>query len=270
MKINAELVEKTLVLFLREEIHKFGFQKGILGLSGGLDSAVVAYLAAKALGPENLLLLLLPYQSSDRNNLEDARDVVLRLKTPSYEIDVTPQIDAYFSANPTDDRLAFGNKIARERMSILFDFSQREKAMVLGTSNKTELLLGYGTWYGDMASSLNPLGDLYKTQVFQLAEALGVSEAVRAKAPSADLWPGQTDEGEMGLTYAEADKILYLLVDRRMTPEEVVEEGYPSSLVQKICAMVKRNQFKRQLPVIAKLSHRTVEKDFLYPRDWGV
>ena len=123
MKINAELVEKTLVLFLREEIHKFGFQKGILGLSGGLDSAVVAYLAAKALGPENLLLLLLPYQSSDRNNLEDARDVVLRLKTPSYEIDVTPQIDAYFSANPTDDRLAFGNKIARERMSILFDFS---------------------------------------------------------------------------------------------------------------------------------------------------
>jgi len=155
-------------------------------------------------------------------------------------------------------------------MSILFDFSQREKAMVLGTSNKTELLLGYGTWYGDMASSLNPLGDLYKTQVFQLAEALGVSEAVRAKAPSADLWPGQTDEGEMGLTYAEADKILYLLVDRRMTPEEVAEEGYPSSLVQKICAMVKRNQFKRQLPVIAKLSHRTVEKDFLYPRDWGV
>ncbi len=270
MKINCELVEKTLVEFLRDEITKFGFKKGILGLSGGLDSTVAAFLAAKALGKNNLIALILPYKTSNKKNIDDALEIAEILGVKHYKVDISPQIEAYFEKNPTEDRLLIGNKIARERMSVIFDYSAREKAMVIGTSNKTELLLGYGTWYGDLASSVNPLGDLYKTQIFQLAEYLKVPQKIIKKTPTADLWPGQTDEGEMGLKYEVADKILYMIFDQRKSREFVINSGFDQKVVDKVLALVKRYQFKRTLPIIPKLSHRTIGKDFLYPRDWGV
>ncbi len=270
MKINSQLVEKTLVEFLKDEITKFGFKKGVIGLSGGLDSTVAAFLGARALGKENLVALVLPYKSSDPKNINDAVEIAGILGIKHYKIDITAQIDIYFEKNPTEDKLLIGNKIARERMSVIFDYSAREKAMVIGTSNKTELLLGYGTWYGDLASSVNPLGDLYKTQVFELAKYLGVPEKIIKKTPTADLWPGQTDEGEMGLKYEVADKILYMIFDQRKSKEFVIKSGFDERIVEKILSMVKRYQFKRTLPIIPKLSHRTIGKDFLYPRDWGV
>ncbi len=270
MKINSKLVEKTLVEFLKDEIKKFGFKKGVIGLSGGLDSTVAAFLGVRALGKDNIVALILPYKTSNKKNIDDAEDIAKILGVKYFKIDITPQIDVYFKNNPTDNKLLIGNKIARERMSVIFDYSAREKAMVIGTSNKTELLLGYGTWYGDLASSVNPLGDLYKTQIFELAAHLGVPEKIIKKTPSADLWPGQTDEDEMGLKYEIADKVLYLIFDKRKTREDLISMGYDNKIVDKILNLVKRYQFKRVLPIIPKLSHRTIGKDFLYPRDWGV
>ncbi len=270
LEINAELVERILVEFLREEIEKFGIKRAVLGLSGGIDSTVVAYLLRRAFPPENLLYLIMPYRTSSKENIEDAIMVSENLGVEHKVIDITPQIDAYFSRYPEESPVIRGNKMARERMSILFDFAQRIGAMVVGTSNKTELLLGYGTWYGDMASSVNPLGDLYKTQVYMLAKHLGVPEKIVKKTPSADLWPGQSDEDELGLSYEVADRILFLLVDKRLSEKEIISSGYDLKLVSKIKSLVKKYQFKRSLPVIAKLSYRTIGKDFLYPKDWGV
>jgi len=270
LKINSELVEKTLIKFLNNEIKKFGFKKGILGLSGGLDSSVTAFLGAKALSSKNLIGLILPYKTSDKKNIDDAVKIAKDLKIEYHKIDITPQIDIYFKDNPTESKLIVANKIARERMSVIFDYSSREKAIVMGTSNKTELLLGYGTWYGDLAFAIDPLGDLYKTQVRQLAKHLNVPDKILEKVPSADLWEGQTDEKELGIKYSNADEILYLLVDKRRSPEELIKEGYQKKQIKKLLGLIKKYQFKRSLPVIAKLSHRTIGKDFLYPRDWGV
>ncbi len=270
MNINPELVTKTLISFLKDEIMKFGFKKAVLGLSGGLDSTVAAYLASKALGKENIIPLIIPYKSSNKKNIDDAIEIARLIAEKHHIINITEQIDAYFKNNPTNDKLLIGNKIARERMAVIFDYSAREKAMVVGTSNKTELLLGYGTWYGDLASSVNPLGDLYKSQVFQLAAYLNVPEKIIKKTPSADLWPGQTDEDEMGIRYKIADEILYLIIDKRKSVKQVLDWGYDEDIIIKILNMVKKSQFKRSLPIIPKLSHRTIGKDFLYPRDWGV
>ncbi len=270
MNINPELVERTLIHFIRDEITKFGFKKAVLGLSGGLDSTVAAYLTSKALGKNNLIPLIIPYKSSSKKNMDDAIKVAKIVAEKHHIINITEQIDIYFKNNPTEEKLFIGNKIARERMSIIFDYSAREKAMVIGTSNKTELLLGYGTWFGDLASSVNPLGDLYKTQVFQLAAHLKVPEQIIKKTPSADLWPGQTDEEEMGIMYKIADEILYLIIDKRKSVKDILDWGYDEDLVFKVLKMVKSSQFKRTMPIIAKLSHRTIGKDFLYPRDWGV
>jgi NAD+ synthase len=270
MNINSELVENTLIGFIKDEITKFGFKKAVLGLSGGLDSTVAAYLTSKALGKENLIPLIIPYKNSDKKNIDDAIEVAKIISEKHYIINITEQIDIYFKNNPTNEKLFIGNKIARERMSVIFDYSAREKGMVIGTSNKTELLLGYGTWFGDLASSVNPLGDLYKTQVFQLAAHLKIPKQIIKKTPSADLWPGQTDEEEMGIMYKIADEILYLIIDKRKSVKDILEWGYDEDIVLKILKMVKNSQFKRTLPIIAKLSHRTIGKDFLYPRDWGV
>lgn len=267
MTINAPFVARVLSGFIKEELAKAGFKKAVLGLSGGLDSAVCAFLAARALGPRNVLALLLPYGSSSGADVEDARDVVRRLGLRSETVDIAPMVDAYFNRHPTESRVRRGNKMARERMSILYDVSAREKALILGTSNKTELLLGYGTIHGDMACAINPLGDLYKTQIRELAGHLGVPARIRKKAPTAGLWPGQTDEGELGLTYAEADEILIRLVDGRASAAEVVSAGYPRARVEKIAALIRSSEFKRHLPPIAKIAPRSVGHDFLYPYD---
>ncbi len=268
MKINGPFVEKILTSFIKQELSKFNFKKGILGLSGGLDSSVCAFLAAKALKPTNVLALILPYGDYFNQDVKDAQEFAKFLGIRSKKIDISPMVDAYFSKYPTQNRIMKGNKMARERMSILYDFSAREKAMILGTSNKTELLLGYGTIHGDMACGINPLGDLYKTQIRQLAVYLGIPEKIRKKTPTAGLWKGQTDEDELGLSYETMDNILFLLVDLRKSQKEVIASGFKKSDVEMIITMIKNSEFKRKLPPIAKLSSRTVGHDFLLPYDW--
>jgi NAD+ synthase len=267
MKINAPFVEKTLIRFIKEELGKFNFSRGILGLSGGLDSTVCAVLTSKALEPDNVIGLIMPYRDTFSSDLDDAQEVVRVLGIQSKVINIAPMVDSFFKDHPTDNKILIGNKMARERMSILYDFSAREGALILGTSNKTELLLGYGTIHGDMACAINPLGDLYKTQIRELAQHLGVPEQIQKKAPTAGLWSGQTDEDELGLKYDEVDRLLYQMVDKRKTKEEVIAMGFKKEVVERVIALVKNSEFKRKLPPIAKLSERTVGHDFLFPYD---
>jgi NAD+ synthase len=269
LQINAELVRRILVGFIRNEVRKVGFERVVLGLSGGVDSSLVATLAAEALGAENVLAAIMPYRTSDPKSRSDARQLIQQLGIRQLEIDITPQIDAYFASLSEADQKRRGNKMARERMSILYDQSYAWRGLVIGTSNKTELLLGYGTIYGDMASAINPVGDLYKTQVWQLAEAVGVPTSIVRKAPSADLWSGQSDEIELGFQYRMIDELLYYLVDRRYSVDELQRLGFEPAFIQDIVRRVRDNQYKRRLPVIAKLSSRTIDRDFRYPRDWG-
>jgi len=268
MTIDAPFAVKILTTFIREELAKFEIARGILGLSGGLDSSVCAFLAAKALGPENVTGLIMPYGRTFTGEADDARDLARGLGIQTRTIDIAPMIDAYFKDRPAESRVQRGNKMARERMSILYDYSVREGALILGTSNKTELLIGYGTIHGDMACAINPMGDLYKTQVRELADYFGVPEKIRTKTPTAGLWKGQTDEGEIGISYAEIDRILSFLVDERESPAEVVARGFKKAHVAKIMEMIKASEFKRHTPPIAKISARSVGHDFLYPYDW--
>lgn len=267
MKINARFVEKILCAFIREELHKFGFRRAIVGLSGGLDSSVCAALAARALGGKNVLAMILPYKDTCGQDVEDARALARKLGFRTRLIDIAPMVDAYFSRYPTKDHVRIGNKMARERMSILYDHSALEKALILGTSNKTELLIGYGTIHGDMACAINPLGDLYKTQVRALGAHLRLPARILKKTPSAGLWAGQTDEGEIGLSYPDIDAILYELVDERRTAKEVIASGFKKEAVTKIERLMVRSEFKRKMPPIAKISSRTVGHDFLYSYD---
>ncbi len=269
LRINPELVRRILVGFISNEVRKVGFERVVLGLSGGVDSSLVATLAAEALGNDNVLAVIMPYKTSDPKSKSDALQVVRQLGIRDLEIDISPQIDAYFARFPDADQKRRGNKMARERMSILYDQSWGWRALVIGTSNKTELLLGYGTIYGDMASAINPVGDLYKTQVWQLADAVGVPTTIVQKAPSADLWAGQSDETELGFQYRMIDQLLYYLVDRRYTVEALKQLGFDDAFIADIVRRVRDNQYKRRLPVIAKLSSRTIDRDFRYPRDWG-
>lgn len=269
LKINPVFVEKVLTGFVRDELAKFGFRKAVLGLSGGLDSTVCAALAARAVGPRNVLGLIMPYGDSFPAEVHDAEKVGRALGIRTRTIDIAPQVDAYFAAHSTRSRILRGNKMARERMSILYDYSAREKALILGTSNKSELLIGYGTVHGDMACGINPMGDLYKTQVRQLAKHLGVPSSIIRKAPTAGLWSGQTDEQEIGLTYAELDEMLENFVEKRKSGPELVKAGFKPEAVRKVAEMIRNSEFKRKLPPIAKLSPRSVGHDFLYPYDWG-
>jgi len=266
---NPPLLRRILTKFIANEVRKVGVERVVVGLSGGVDSAVSAMLAAEALGAANVLAVKMPYRTSSQESLQHADLVVARSGINSMQVEITPQIDAYFQRFPDADALRRGNKMARERMTILYDQSARWKGLVLGTSNKTELLLGYGTLYGDMASALNPLGDLYKTQVWALAEEVGVPGEVVHKQPSADLWVGQTDEAEMGFGYREVDRLLYLFVDQRYSRQELHAAGFAPSFVLRVVDMVRNSQFKRRLPVIAKVSNRTIDRDFRYARDWG-
>jgi NAD+ synthase len=269
LAINPELVRRILLGFIRNEVRKVGFERVVLGLSGGVDSSLVATLAAEALGPANVVAFIMPYKTSDPKSKTDAQQVVRQLGIHQLEVDISPQIDAYFERFPDADQKQRGNKMARERMSILYDQSWAWRALVIGTSNKTELLLGYGTIYGDMASAINPIGDLYKTQIWQLADALGVPTAIVQKAPTADLWTGQSDETELGFQYRMIDQLLYYLVDRRYSVGDLQKHGFDQAFIADIVRRVRENQYKRRLPVIAKLSSRTIDRDFRYPRDWG-
>lgn len=266
---NVTLLRRILVSFIRNEVEKVGVHRVVVGLSGGVDSSLSAMLAAEALGPRGVLGIMMPYASSSPESLAHAQMVIQKSSIESIAVDITPQIDAYFARFPDADQKRRGNKMARERMTILYDHSARWNALVLGTSNKTELLLGYGTLYGDMASAINPLGDLYKTQVWALAEAVGVPEVIVQKKPSADLWVGQTDEGELGFSYQEVDKLLYLMVDERYSRQELIEAGFPGPFIDEVTLRIMNSQFKRRLPVIAKVSQRTIDRDFRYARDWG-
>ncbi|MDA8330880.1 MAG: NAD+ synthase [Candidatus Dormibacteraeota bacterium] len=269
LEINAELACHILRLFIRDEVLKVGAVGVVVAVSGGIDSALAFWLAVEALGPQSVVGVALPYRQSSKDSLLDARALARTLKAELLEIDITPQIDAYFEAHPSEDQNRRGNKMARERMSVVYDISQERSMLVLGTSNKSELLLGYGTLHGDMAHALNPLGDLYKTQVYQLARHLRLPEALVSKRPSADLFEGQLDEDDLGFTYAQADRILFHLVDLRDPLDELARLGFAPTVVGAVLARVRRNQFKRRPPLIAKLSARTVEIDFRYPRDWG-
>jgi NAD+ synthase len=269
LSINTDLARSILTSFLRTEITRMGFERALVGLSGGLDSALSCFLAAEALGPENVLTVRMPYKSSSPDSLADAQRVIEKTGVHSLTIEITQMVDPLFAHFPEITDRRKGNIMARERMVVLYDQSEAFGGLVVGTGNKTEILLGYTTLYGDSASAINPLGDLYKTQVRQLARAMGVPEEILQKAPSADLWVGQTDEGELGFTYAEVDKLLYLLVDQRYSPADCVEAGFPEVFVRAVVERVRKNQFKRILPPIAKLSNRTIGYDFLYLRDWG-
>jgi NAD+ synthase len=266
---NTALLRRILVAFLRDEVRKVGLGRVVVGLSGGVDSSLSAFLAAEALGRENVLGVCMPYRTSSLDSLADAATVIDALGIPSLSVDITRQVDAYFQLFPDADNRRRGNKMARERMTVLYDQSARWQALVLGTSNKTELLLGYGTLHGDMASAVNPLGDLYKTQVWALAEAVGVPEAVIRKQPSADLFQGQTDEADLGFAYREVDRLLYLMVDERYSTAELEAAGFAGDFVRRVSDLVRNSQFKRRLPIIAKVSHRTIDRDFRYARDWG-
>lgn len=269
LEINTTLVRKLLTRFIHSEITRVGLNRAIINLSGGIDSAIVAYLAAEALGPQNVLALRLPYKTSSQDSLDHAQLVIDDLGLPSLTIPITEMADALINREPEMSNVRKGNIMARCRMIVAYDQSEAFKGLVIGTGNKTEILLGYSTLFGDSACAINPIGDLYKTQVRQLSRAVGVPEAIIAKPPSADLWLGQTDEGELGFTYEAVDRLLYLLVDQRYSPEDCVEAGFSEDFVRNVLRRIQRNQFKRVMPPIAKISSRTFIYDFLYLRDWG-
>lgn len=269
LAINPDLARTILTGFIKSEITRAGFSRAVIALSGGIDSALSYVLAVEALGPDNVLAVRMPYKSSNPDSQEHAQLLIDWQGSPSLTIPITELVDPLIEELPGEAKNRKGNIMARARMIVIFDQSEAFKGLVVGTSNKTEILLGYSTVYGDSACALNPIGDLYKTQVRQLARALEIPAAIIDKAPSADLWAGQTDEGELGFTYAEVDRLLYLLVDQRFSPAECIDAGFEADFVHKVVERIRRNQFKRMLPPIAKLSNRTVGYDFLYLRDWG-
>jgi len=269
LSINTDLAKKILTGFIHSELTRAGFTKAVVGLSGGIDSALSCVLAAEALGPENVLAVRMPHRLSSQDSLDDAQRVIDVTGVQSLTIEITDMVDPLINRFPEMDRLRQGNIMARTRMVALFDQSAAFHGLVIGTSNKTEILLGYSTWYGDSACAINPIGDLYKAQVRQLSRAIGVPTEVIDKPPSADLWAGQTDEDELGFTYEAVDQLLYLLVDERYTAEECVEAGFSVEFVHSVVNRIRRNQFKRIMPPICKISNRTIGYDFLYLRDWG-
>jgi NAD+ synthase len=276
LAIDTDVARKVIAEFIRGQLRQAGFERAVLGLSGGIDSGLVAYLAAEAIGAERLLCVLMPYRTSSPASRADAEEVVRRLGCGSELVDISPLVDGYFGADGVAgaggpealeaSALRRGNLMARMRMAVLYDRSVTWRGLVVGTGNKTESLIGYTTLFGDSACAFNPIGDLYKSQVRQLSAAMGVPEAVIRKAPSADLWPGQTDESEAGFTYPELDRLLFWRIDKRRSIDEVVAKGFDRAMVERVDRMVAGAEFKRQVPPIAKLGPRTAGVDYLYPR----
>ncbi|MCX7984437.1 MAG: NAD+ synthase [Bacteroidetes bacterium] len=254
LTLDIDSVRTILVEFLVREFKKEGFSRAVLGISGGVDSAVVAHLIVEALGRKNLLGVVLPYKTSTPQSIDDAQLVIDTLSIRSEFIDISPMVDAYCERYNVTDVRRRGNIMARMRMIVLYDLSAQERALVVGTSNRSELLTGYGTIYGDLAYALNPLGQLYKSQVWQLAEALGVPKRIIEKAPTADLWSGQTDEGDLGIQYSDLDRLLYYMVDKSTSDEKLVEMGFSQVAVKTIRARYENNKFKMRLPLIAQIT----------------
>ena len=276
LAIDTDVARRVIVDFIRSQLRQAGFQRCVLGLSGGIDSALVAYLVADAIGAERLLAVLMPYRTSAPSSRVDAEAVVAALGCQSRLIEISPMVDAAFGGDGSPGALGpealeatavrRGNFMARTRMAVLYEESVVFGGLVVGTGNKTESLIGYTTVFGDNACAFNPIGDLYKSQVRQVAAAMAVPAAIIAKAPSADLWADQTDEVEGGFTYPVLDRILYWRIDRRRSLDEVVAMGFDRSLVERVDRMVAGSEFKRQVPPIAKLGPRTAGVDYLYPR----
>ena len=263
------MIADYLVRFLDNEVRKSGLDRVVVGLSGGIDSAVVAMLAHRAFGAD-LLCVMMPSHYSSSSSIEDAKELCEGFDL-RYEIhSIEPMLRAYEIAHPDMDRLRIGNLSARLRMATLYDISAKERALVVGTSNKSELMLGYGTLYGDLASALNPIGDLYKSEIYDLARYLEVPQSILQKPPSADLWSGQSDEAELGYSYEAIDAALRLYVEKRLSDEEILARGIDPALLDMIKKRINANQFKRKMPIIAKLTSRTINHDFNYPRDIGL
>jgi NAD+ synthase len=276
LAIDTDVARRVIADFIRGQLEQAGFERAVLGLSGGIDSAVVAYLTAEAIGPERLLTVMLPYRSSSPASRADAEAVVAALGCASELVEITAMVDGYFGtievpgASGPDGRdaspLRRGNLAARMRMAVLYDRSVTWGGLVVGTGNKTESLIGYTTVFGDAACAFNPIGDLYKSQVRQMAVALGVPDAIVRKAPSADLWPGQTDEIEGAFSYPVLDRLLFWRVDKRRSLDEMAALGFDPAMVERVDRMIAGAEFKRQVPPIAKLGPRTAGVDYLYPR----
>jgi NAD+ synthase len=266
LAIDTDVARRVIAEFIRGQLAQAGFERAVLGLSGGIDSALVAYLVAEAIGAERLLAVLLPYRTSSPSSRGDAETIVSALGCASEVVEITPMVDGFFGSDESVSPLRRGNFAARQRMAVLYDRSVTWGGLVVGTGNKTESLIGYTTVFGDSACAFNPIGDLYKSQVRQVAAAIGVPEAVIRKAPSADLWPGQTDEAEAGFSYPVLDRLLYWRIDKRRSREELVALGFDAALVDRVDRMVAGAEFKRQVPPIAKLGPRTAGVDYLYPR----
>jgi len=244
------------VEFIRATLQAAEVENLVVGLSGGIDSAVAAGLAVAALGPDKVLGVMMPYATSSAASLADAAAVAAVLGLRTEKVEITPMADAFLKGIPADQRVRRGNVMARCRMIVLYDISARDRSLVLGTGNRTEDLLGYTTMYGDNACALNPVGRLYKTEIRLLARHLGLPEAVLAKAPSADLWEGQADEDELGYTYAEVDRLLVNMIDRTLGPKQLAALGFAPDLIDKVAARVKATAFKRSSPPVAAFSGR--------------
>jgi NAD+ synthase len=266
LAIDTAVAQRVIEGFIRGQLRQAGFERAVLALSGGIDSALVAYLVASAIGPAQLLCVLIPYRTSSPASRADAEEVVRALGCASEVVDITPMVDGYFGPDSDASPLRRGNFAARMRMSVAYDRSVTWGGLVVGTGNKTEGLIGYTTIFGDNASAFNPIGDLYKSQVRQMAVALGVPTSIIRKAPSADLWPGQTDESEGGFSYPMLDRLLFWRIDKRRSIEEMEGLGFDRETVERVDRMVASSEFKRQVPPIAKLGPRTSGIDYLYPR----
>jgi NAD+ synthase len=266
LAIDTDVARRVIGAFIRGQLRQAGFERALVGLSGGIDSALVAYLVAEAIGADKLLCVLMPYRTSSPASQADAEEVVRRVGAASELVDISPMVDGFFATDPDASPLRRGNFMARQRMAVLYDRSVTWGGLVVGTGNKTESLIGYTTLFGDSACAFNPIGDLYKSQVRQLAAAVGVPDSIIIKAPSADLWPGQTDESEAGFSYPELDRLLFWRIDRRRTDEEMTALGFDPELVYRVDRMIATSEFKRQVPPIAKLGPRTAGVDYLYPR----
>jgi NAD+ synthase len=267
--MNPGLVADWLIKFLRDECtRRRGIHKAVIGLSGGIDSAVTAYLCARAFGAENTTAFMLPYRESSRESLDHAQMVVDELGINSRTIEITGMVDGYvLQSEPDASMHRIGNVCARCRMIVLFDQSAKLSALPIGTGNKTERMFGYYTWHADDAPPINPLGDLFKTQVVQLAKHLGVPRPIVEKPPTADLIRGQTDEGDFGVSYAVADQVLNLLMAGYL-PAKVEEFGFARRDVDIVVRRVSTTHWKRRLPTVAILSNSAIGEFYLRPVDY--
>jgi len=253
LHIYAERVAKDIVVFLSNAFKNAAFSRAVIAASGGVDSSTSLALTVRALGTDNVFPVLLPYGDLNTQGVGDARSVITFLRIPLgnvTRIDITSVVNSVLTAEPTTDDVRRGNVMARTRMMVLFDQAKKRNALVVGTENRSEHLLGYFTRFGDEASDIEPLRNLYKTQVYVLAEYLGIPNNILTKAPTAGLWTGQTDEGEFGFTYKEADEILFLLYDEKKSVSEIVKQGIRREIVEKVMARVKKNSFKHHIPIV--------------------